>query len=451
MNQVHKELMQIGSRILSLSRSELYLSLRYLDMALSALSFDMDLRTRTVATDGIHLFYNPTFLAACYRDNPIQVNRTYLHLILHGIFHHLTSCGERDVEDWNLACDIAVESVIDSMDYDCVRQIVTDRKKEYYNLLELPVFNAEQIYTRLRGTPYHIKEGMRSVFTADDHQFWDQLEDNENNKQKQQQPGGSDDDQQEPPPNKQEVEQKWQDISQKTQTAMETFHQKLNLQAGDLLKQLHIENRTRVDYRKFLEQFAVLREEVRIDPDSFDYGFYSYGLQLYGNIPLIEELEYCEEKKIRDFVIAIDTSGSCSETLMQKFLEQTVSMLLNSGTFSRTVNVHIIQCDAAVQSDTKITDLRQLQEYMQHFDTTGNGDTDFRPVFAYVDELIQQGELTHLQGLLFFTDGYGIFPQKRPAYDTAFVFLDDSYGEHQVPPWAIRLVIGSDDINQLKS
>ncbi len=446
MNQVHKELMQIGNRILSLSRSELYLSLRYLDLALSALSFDMDLRTRTVATDGIHLFYNPTFLASCYRDDPVQVNRTYLHLILHGIFHHLTGCGERDIEDWNLACDIAVESVIDSMDYDCIRQIVTDRKKEYYAKLNLPVFNAEQIYTRLRGIPYRTKEGMRDVFTADDHQFWDKLEDDENTK-KQQQRGGGHDEEQESPPDKQEVEQKWQDISQKTQTAMETFHQKLHLQAGDLLKQLHIENRTRVDYRKFLEQFAALREEVRIDPDSFDYGFYSYGLQLYGNIPLMEELEYCEEKKIRDFVIAIDTSGSCSEMLMQRFLEQTVSMLLNSGTFSRTVNVHILQCDAAVQSDLKITDLSQLHDYMQQFDTTGNGDTDFRPVFAYVDDLIKRGDLTHLQGLLFFTDGYGIFPIQRPAYDTAFVFLDDSYGEHRVPPWAIRLVIGTDDIN----
>ena len=82
---------------------------------------------------------------------------------------------------------------------------------------------------------------------------------------------------------------------------MEAFHRELNLLAGDLLQQLHIENRPRYDYRTFLQKFAVMREEIRIDPDSFDYGFYTYGLQLYDNIPLIEELEYREAKKIRDF------------------------------------------------------------------------------------------------------------------------------------------------------
>jgi hypothetical protein len=35
----------------------------------------------------------------------------------------------------------------------------------------------------------------------------------------------------------------------------------------------------------------VLREEVHADYDSFDMGYYAYGLSLYGNMPLIEPLE----------------------------------------------------------------------------------------------------------------------------------------------------------------
>ena len=184
------------------------------------------------------------------------------------------------------------------------------------------------------------------------------------------------------------------------------------------------------------------------DDDSFDYGFYTYGLQLYDNIPLIEELEYREAKKIRDFVIAIDTSGSCSGELVQRFLEQTAAILFDSGSFFSTVNVHIIQCDAGIQSDVKITDPAQLSSLMQTFEVKGSGDTDFRPVFDYVDELIRHGELTHMQGMLFFTDGFGVFPQKRPSYETAFLFLDDNYADHMVPPWAIKLVIGTDDITK---
>lgn len=42
----------------------------------------------------------------------------------------------------------------------------------------------------------------------------------------------------------------------------------------DLHSQLAVENRERYDYRKFLRKFAVLKETVQVDPDSFDYVFY---------------------------------------------------------------------------------------------------------------------------------------------------------------------------------
>ena len=90
MNALHEQLIQIGNRILALSRSELYLCMRFLDMALSALSYELNLNTRTIATDGVHIFYNPNYLIPAYQDDPIGVNRTYLHMILHCIFRHMT-------------------------------------------------------------------------------------------------------------------------------------------------------------------------------------------------------------------------------------------------------------------------------------------------------------------------------------------------------------------------
>ena len=445
MNALHEKLIRIGDRILSLSRSELYLSMRYLDLALSALSFDLNLNTRTIATDGVHLFYNPNYLISAYQDDPVGVNRTYLHMVLHCIFRHMTQASGREPEDWNLACDIAVESILDSLAYPCVQRLVTDRRQEYYDSLKLSVLNAEQIYPVIQTLPYPVKCGMQREFLSDDHKFWEDLQDDKSKPQSSSgdEPSGNPD-----PPDRDEVEQKWQDISQKTQTSMETFHQELTLMAGNLLQQLHIGNRPRVDYRRFLQKFAATREEVRIDPDSFDYGFYHYSLQLYKNVPLIEELDYREAKKIHDFVIAVDTSGSCSGELVQQFLEQTASMLLDSGSFFRTVNVHIIQCDADVQSDLKITDTTRLTESLRTFEVKGSGDTDFRPVFRYVEQLQQQGELSHLQGLLFFTDGFGVYPHKRPPYPAAFVFLDDTYAGHPVPPWAIQLVLSQDDIKR---
>ena len=446
MNPLHQELIQIGTRILSLCRSELYLSMRYLDLALSALSYDLNLQTRTIATDGVHLFYNPNYLIHSYEDDPVAVNRMYLHMILHCIFRHMTQAEQRDLEDWNLACDIAVESVIDSMTYPCVQRLVTDRRQEYYDSLSLSVFNAEQIYAVLTKMTYSQKIGMRREFIVDDHHFWEELQDDK--EQPQQPDSDNSEDNTPPPPDKDEVEQKWQDISQKTQTSMETIQRDISLMAGNLRQQLQIENRQRYDYRSFLRRFAVTREEVRVDPDSFDYGFYNYSMQLYHNMPMLEELEYRESKKIRDFVIAIDTSGSCSGELVKQFLEETVTILLDSNSFFRSVNVHIIQCDAGIQSDIKITDTQHFHDMLQQFDVSGNGDTDFRPVFDYIEQLQQHGELLQLQGLLFFTDGVGVYPKKRPPYDVAFLFFDNTYAEHLVPPWAMKLILSESDLTR---
>ncbi len=122
-------------------------------------------------------------------------------------------------------------------------------------------------------------------------------------------------------------------------------------------------------------------------------------------------------------MIVIDTSMSCKRELVQKFLEETYSVLSQSESFYRKFRVHIIQCDERVQSDVVVTNAKELQDYMDHFTIRGLGGTDFRPVFTYVNRLLAEKKFTKLKGLLYFTDGYGRYPLKKPPYDTAFVFF----------------------------
>ncbi len=42
-------------------------------------------------------------------------------------------------------------------------------------------------------------------------------------------------------------------------------------------------------------------------------------------------------------------------------------------------------------------------------------------------------EFSNLKGLIYFTDGYGVFPDKKPDYETAFVFVRDNYEIPEVP------------------
>ncbi|WP_172135702.1 VWA-like domain-containing protein [Adlercreutzia sp. ZJ473] len=253
-------------------------------------------------------------------------------------------------------------------------------------------------------------------------------------------------------PEENEEERSWEELAKQVETDLETFSASWGCEAGGFTKLLSAANRKKTDYSDFLRRFASLSEEMKINDDEFDYVFYTYGLKLYGNMPLVEPLEYKETNRIRDFAICIDTSESCEGELVKKFVEHTFNILKKQEDCSHEVNIHVIQCDAKVQSDTKIGDLRDVDRLMESFTIRGMGGTDFRPAFSYVDKLRRDGELSDLKGIIYFTDGIGDFPEKVPDYDTAFVFLDegDNYIP-KVPPWAMRVLIDKEGINRFKS
>lgn len=70
----------------------------------------------------------------------------------------------------------------------------------------------------------------------------------------------------------------WSNNREKLQTEMETMGNRQDEDTKSLLEQVQVENRSRYDYRRFLQKFSVLREEMLVDEDSFDYVFYTYGL-----------------------------------------------------------------------------------------------------------------------------------------------------------------------------
>ena len=187
-------------------------------------------------------------------------------------------------------------------------------------------------------------------------------------------------------------------------------------------------------------------EAIKINDDEFDYIFYTYGLKLYDKMPLIEPLEYKEVKRIKDFVIAIDTSGSVQGEQVQAFIQKTYNILKSTESFFTKINLHIIQCDTTIQEHIKITTQNEFDEYLKKMQLKGFGGTDFRPVFEKVDDLLRSKEFTRLKGLIYFTDGYGVFPERKPVYETAFVFVRDDYEIPDVPSWAIKLVLEADDL-----
>ena len=418
----------VCTEILQDAKNELYLNMRFLDVALNSLSLQPTFEVSDYAVDGAVFYYEIPHLIEQYKIGNVMVNRAYLHSVFHCLFAHVFKEKREEKMLWDLACDIAVESVIDSLPVRCLRMPSRPYRRAVYNGLQekIRVLTAEGIYKLLAENDMDPRMIARLVleFRVDDHRYWKSDSEKKRNGM----------------PN----ENRWQDISERMETEMETFSKEASQTSGNLIDQVKVENRERMDYREFLRKFSVLKEEMTVDPDSFDYTFYSYGLTMYGNMPLIEPQEWKEVQKVEEFVIVIDTSMSCSGELVKKFLEETYGVLSENDSFFRKVNIHIIQCDDQVQTDQKITCEEELKEYMDKLELKGEGGTDFRPAFSYVDELVRQHTFEHLRGMIYFTDGRGIYPAKRPVYETAFVFMEEDYEDVDVPPWAIKIILEED-------
>ena len=432
--------------VLILSRNTLLVNLRFLDAALSQFEF-FPIEESTLLTDGKHILYNPRHILECYKTAKEIPVRDYLHIVMHCVFRHMYMDPKLNRPYWDLACDIAVENVITELGLKAVTASRERQQAQYIAAIkqELKHVTAEKIYSYLRQTmpdPNKIAE-IRGLFYADNHEIWYMTGQEIEVRFDLSSGMGEDENGTE---SRAVMAAVWTGISERMQVDLETFGKQRGLLPGAMTQNLAAVNREKYDYTAFLKKFAVMGEAMKINDDEFDYIFYTYGLQLYEKMPLIEPLEYKEVKAIKEFVIAIDTSGSTSGELVQKFVQKTYNILKSTESFFTKINLHIIQCDAAIQEVRKITCQEEFDEYLKTMKIHGLGGTDFRPVFQYVEQLRQNREFTNLKGLIYFTDGYGAFPAQKPDYDTAFVFIDDEYNNPDVPPWAIKLILQKDGI-----
>ena len=560
-------LQDLGTRILNQSRYELSLSMRHLARALDRLPYEMDFNTQRMGTEGERIHFHPEFIFQLFMESPQKLNRLYMHSLLHCLFRHIFKNEGKKEELWNMACDIHVEYVLDSLDVDLLRRPAGEYREQTFQRLEekIKTLSAERIYQYLEEADldYDAWERLEREFYKDDHVFWKVIDRKEapgkegegegdgaplplpedfspNDSSLQEDPDGdkqdkggnsSDEhskdadskdkdskdkdsqdensqntDSKDIAPNAQdgstqesmnsedasgeketpfhedsqgedsstgqqgyrkegdrkeeerkrkeqeerekreakkkrdELSKEWEDISKRTEQEIEHSSQEKKEEQGSLAWFLRLEQKKYTDSRDFLRRLSVDREEMEVDLDSFDYGYYYYGLEQYGNMPLIEENEYREGRKLQELVIAIDTSHSTKGEMVKGFLEETAGILKQKDAFFQKVKVHILECDDELRKDICLENVEDLEQYSKNFAVKGGYGTDFRPVFRYVSDLQKQGELKNLKGLMYFTDGKGRYPKDAPPYVTAFVFpKGEDIDDDNVPFWAMKL------------
>ena len=443
------EIIKVASEVLNFSRQRMLVNMRFLEPAIRMLTESpskcMCNRSYGMGTDGKNLYYNPEYVLRVYQKEKGFVSRMYMHLVVHGIFRHFFVNPQIEQRKWDLACDMATEYIIESWKLDFADiSAGADEKRELDRIRKnVGLMNAEKIYGYLKKTEESEIDRLEKIFRRDDHSFW--YPETKNRNDVIQVKSGQVSQNREVMFSNQKLEELWKQVAKKIQVELETFMRSRSGETGDFLVNLKLANRKKQDYSAFLRKFTRLGEHMKINDEEFDYNFYTYGMQLYGNMPLIEPLEYKDVRVVKTFVTVIDTSGSVEEEKLRRFLEKTYQILKSGQKSEDRVNFHLIQCDALVQKDVKITSEEELEQVMEDLTLYGRGGTDFRPAFEYIEELRKNGELTNLNGMLYFTDGMGVYPRKKPEYPVAFIYDSEVLNKiPEVPAWAIRYLM--DDI-----
>ena len=94
---------------------------------------------KTMATDGVSLYYNPEFVETL---NAATLAGTLAHEVMHPALHHHVRRSGRDPKRWNEACDYAINPLLVDAGLSLPEGVLLDNRfrgmsaEQIYNLLE---------------------------------------------------------------------------------------------------------------------------------------------------------------------------------------------------------------------------------------------------------------------------------------------------------------------------
>jgi hypothetical protein len=401
-----------------------------------------------LASDGKHLFYQPEYVLSAYNmGNKDDLKQELIHLTLHGLLGHyeldeqysrrtiIWDVMDRQVGKLNEMLggarlgDILEEERDDLDDYDLAL---------YFKACKLP-----SVANRLRKD--------RVIYKLDNHYLWHcgvmvaELSQEEGDGKGKE---GRD---------KASERGDWKTarrlLTGEEQQNLSQMVKSLRQQGGHQIRygdefgtgmmnvqQAKVEGNS---YQEVLREFFASREQVKEQIDSIDPMLYHYGMELYGDVPIIEPVEVSDMPSLHAIVIAVDTSGSCSGCVAERFLKETNNLLKDIRFMGGAEKLYLIQCDAVIQQEDVYegdVELEQFSDFEEKM-WMGWGGTSFIPVFKRIRELQNQGET--IDCLIYLSDGEGSFPKQPPDCPTFFVMPeeccpqdDDTQGGYSwIPDW----------------
>ena len=452
---------ELACKVIDLAKADLLAQSPFLAPAIGRLQLQPMQLARELATNGSLLAYDAARLLQVFTAQGQPPVHDVLHAFAHCLFLHPYAGPSVDRDLWDIACDMAAERVVAEVlgprpgqrgiaQMQAIAQVERQLGRRA---------DAERIYRELRaGRMRDQLATWAPLMVSDSHELWYPAATSPGQGAGQgSSEGDAQADQRQAPgahagvAAAQQEQDVWRNVATNIAVELQTTSARQGQGLGGLIFDLQLARKPRANYADFLRRFARPGEALRINDDEFDQVFYTYGLKIYGNMPLVEPLEYREERRIREFVIVIDTSESVQGDAVRAFVDATYDILKSTESFFERIHVRILQCDAQVTSDTVVRSPAELAQWGRSLTVRGGGGTDFAPAFRHVDELVEQGAFFDLGGLVYFTDGLGSYPDWVPAYPAAFVFYDEDLERDDVPPWAYQVVLDDEALREAVS
>ena len=438
----------LAMRTFAFLRKELSKTYPYMRPAIYFLTPLYDKKEKSMSTDGYYLFYNPDYVMRCFQTDATYrgFQYQYLHILIHCLLGHVFRKNPENQFRYDECADFVTDVILEKLTGKG-RKISSNIKyqREYIELRNKAA--CRTFHAFLRMCQYEKGEylsKLKNDFYSDDHHYW--MTENPAIKEAGLQYMRRDGKERKTAP----IDEIWKSLMLQAEDAMKHYSEKMSglFSRASEYNMLAAKNNVS-NYKSLLQRLSSIKEVMQVDDSQFDYIWYQIGMDHYGNIPIIEPSE-CIEKQVCDsIVIAIDTSGSCSGEIAERFLRETCNLLRDMDIRGSQYQIYILQCDEEIQEEIEIhsaEDIRDFKCKMMY----GFGGTDFRPVFQRIEELRKQGKIQKVAALIYLTDGDGEYPAIPPDYETIFILYEELVSEEgYIPAWITKIVLTEDDIKEM--
>jgi len=360
------------------------------------LTFSLDIVCETAATDGKRLYFNPHFLESLTNS---ELDFVMMHEVLHVVLLHILRGKELDNENFNIACDIVVNSNI-MLERGLTKPIVLTNFGEAMYLApngrEGHHYTAEEVYEMLpkkKRPNKEISNDGDSTLFSDDHTRWNTVTEDSST---------------------------MRDIWVKNiLDAAEAISIQNSIKgrgtlpafARRLIEKL---KKPQIDWRTILNDFV--QEEIN------DYSFTPPDRRFDDNPFFLPDFNE-KEDTVRNILFMIDTSGSMSdEEITAAFSEVYGAVEQFGGKLSGKLGFF----DAGIIEPVPFEDVNELKR----IEAAGGGGTDFQIIFEYVARFMEEEPPA---SIIILTDGGAPFPEEKLANSIPVLWLLNN--EEVTPPW----------------